>query len=53
MSEYESEIMDFKQQLNVLLAQVKNAEKWVELSKQTINDLREKLLNLEDKLLQI
>lgn len=49
MSEYESEMLDCKQELNKLLAQVKNAEKWVEYSKQTINDLREKLINLEEK----
>jgi hypothetical protein len=49
MNEYENEIKDCKQMLNVLLAQVKNAEKWVEYSKLTINDLREKLLNLEEK----
>ena len=49
MSEYEKEMLDAMQELSDLKIKVKNAEKWIDYAKETINQMEERFFDLEEK----
>ena len=49
MSEYEKEMLAFMQELNELKTIVHNAEKRIDCAKDRINELQERIFDLEEK----
>ena len=49
MTDYEKEMLEAMQDLNRLKIEVRNAEKWIDYAKDTIETMQATIFNLEEK----